>query len=44
MLPNGLGKEVVVCVIASGDKVKEGEKAGAEHAGGDDLVEKIQGG
>ena len=44
VLPNGLGKEVVVCVIASGDKVKEGEKAGAEHAGGDDLVEKIQGG
>ena len=44
VLPNGLGKEVVVCVIASGDKVKEGEEAGAEHAGGDDLVEKIQGG
>ncbi len=44
VLPNGLGKEVCVCVIASGDKVKEGEEAGAEHAGGDDLVEKIQGG
>lgn len=44
VLPNGLGKEVRVCVIASADKVKEAEEAGAEHIGGDDLVEKIQGG
>ena len=44
VLPNGLGKQVCVCVIASGDKVKEAEEAGAEHTGGDDLVEKIQGG
>ena len=44
VLPNGLGKQVRVCVIASGDKVKEAEEAGAEHTGGDDLVEKIQGG
>ena len=44
VLPNGLGKSVRVCVIASGEKVKEGEEAGAEFSGGEDLVEKIQGG
>ncbi len=44
VLPHGLGKPVRVCVIASGDKVKEAEEAGAEYAGGEDLVEKIQGG
>ena len=44
VLPNGLGKKVRVCVIASADKVKEAEEAGAEYTGGDDLVEKIQGG
>ncbi|MEE8348993.1 MAG: 50S ribosomal protein L1 [Acidobacteriota bacterium] len=44
VLPNGLGKEVRVCVIASGEKVKEAETAGADHTGGDDLLEKIQGG
>jgi large subunit ribosomal protein L1 len=31
-------------VIASGDKIKEAEQAGAEHVGGDDMVEKIAGG
>jgi large subunit ribosomal protein L1 len=44
VLPNGLGKEVRVCAIASGEKVKEAEEAGAEFSGGQDLVEKIQGG
>ncbi len=44
VLPNGLGKEVKVCVIASADKVKEAEEAGAEVVGGEDLVSKIQGG
>jgi large subunit ribosomal protein L1 len=44
VLPNGLGKEVRICAIASGEKVKEAEEAGAEFSGGDDLVEKIQGG
>jgi len=44
VLPNGLGKTVRVCVIASGEKVKEAEEAGAEFSGGEDLVEKIQGG
>lgn len=44
VLPNGLGKEIRVCVIASGEKVKEADEAGAEFAGGDDVVAKIQGG
>ncbi len=44
VLPNGLGKEVKVCAIASGEKVKEAEEAGAEVVGGEDLVDKIQGG
>ncbi len=44
VLPNGLGKSVKVCVIASGEKVKEAEEAGADIAGGEDIVAKIQGG
>ena len=44
VLPNGLGKEIRVCVIASGEKIKEAEEAGAEYSGGEDLVTKIQGG
>jgi large subunit ribosomal protein L1 len=44
VLPNGLGKEVRVCVIASGEKIKEAEDNGAEFVGGEDLVTKIQGG
>lgn len=42
VLPNGLGKHVRVCVIASGEKVKEAEEAGAEFSGGEDIVQKIQ--
>ena len=44
VLPNGLGKEIRICVIASGEKVKEAEEAGAEFSGGEDVVTKIQGG
>src|SRR3989454_9655483 len=44
VLPHGLGKSKKVCVIASGEKLKEAEQAGAEFVGGDDLVEKIAGG
>ena len=42
VLPHGLGKTKIVAVIASGDKVREAELAGAEFFGGDELVEKIQ--
>ncbi len=42
VLPHGLGKTKIVAVIASGDKVKDAQAAGAEFAGGEELVEKIQ--
>ena len=42
VLPNGLGKSKTVLVIASGDKLKEAEEAGADFVGGDDMVHKIQ--
>src|SRR5450755_4005558 len=42
VLPNGLGKAVRVLVIASGDKVREAQDAGADFVGGDDMVQKIQ--
>lgn len=44
VLPHGTGQTKRVIVIASGEKVREAEEAGADFAGGDDLVEKIQGG
>jgi large subunit ribosomal protein L1 len=44
VLPNGLGKSKRVLVIASGDKLREAEEAGADMVGGDDIVQKIQGG
>jgi len=42
VLPNGLGKSKKVLVIASGDKLKEAEAAGADYIGGEDMVAKIQ--
>jgi large subunit ribosomal protein L1 len=42
ILPHGLGKSKKVCVIASGEKVREAGEAGAEHVGGEELVAKIQ--
>ena len=44
VLPNGLGKTLRVAVIAGGEKVKEAEAAGADVVGGEELVQKIQGG
>jgi large subunit ribosomal protein L1 len=41
VLPHGLGKSKRVLVIASGDKIKEAEAAGADFVGGEDMVEKI---
>src|SRR6516164_1072914 len=42
VLPHGLGKSKKVLVIASGEKVREAEAAGADIVGGEELVEKIQ--
>ncbi|MBZ5607985.1 MAG: 50S ribosomal protein L1 [Acidobacteriia bacterium] len=43
VLPNGLGKKKTVLVIASGDKQREAQQAGADYVGGEDMVAKIQG-
>ena len=42
VLPHGTGKTVRVLVFAKGDKVDQALAAGADFAGGDELVPKIQ--
>ncbi len=42
VLPEGTGKTVRVAVIAKGEKVKEAMNAGADFAGSEDLVEKME--
>ena len=42
VLPHGTGKDVKVLVFAKGDKVDQALAAGADYAGGDELVPKIQ--
>jgi large subunit ribosomal protein L1 len=44
VLPHGLGKSKRVLAIAGADKQKEAQEAGADHVGGDEVVEKILGG
>ena len=44
VLPHGLGRSKRVLAIAGPDKQKEAEDAGADTVGGDEMVEKIQGG
>jgi len=41
VLPHGTGKSKKICVIASGEKIKEAEESGADYAGGEELIEKI---
>jgi large subunit ribosomal protein L1 len=41
VLPNGLGKTKRVLVLASGEKAREAQEAGADFVGGDELVDKI---
>jgi large subunit ribosomal protein L1 len=43
-LPKGTGKKIKVLVFAKGDKIKEAKDAGAEYAGSNDLVEKVNSG
>ncbi len=43
-LPHGIGKEVKVLVLAKSPKDEEAKAAGAEHAGFQDYIAKIQGG
>ncbi|HEX9427766.1 MAG TPA: 50S ribosomal protein L1 [Candidatus Polarisedimenticolia bacterium] len=42
VLPHGSGSSKRVLVIATGEKIKEAEKAGADHVGGPEMVAKIQ--
>ncbi len=44
VLPHGTGATIRVAVVASGEKIRDAEEAGADIVGGDDLVAKIQGG
>jgi large subunit ribosomal protein L1 len=44
LLPHGTGQTKRVLVIAQGEKQKEAQEAGADMVGGDEMVEKIQGG
>lgn len=44
VLPHGTGQSKRVLVIANGDKQREAQEAGADFVGGDEIVEKIQGG
>src|SRR5207253_9502244 len=41
-LPHGIGKAVRLLVFCQGDNVAKAKEAGADHAGGDDLIKKIQ--
>jgi large subunit ribosomal protein L1 len=42
VLPNGVGKDVRVVVFAKGEKEKEALEAGADYAGSDEILEKVQ--
>ncbi len=42
VLPEGTGKTIRVAVVAKGEKIKEAQAAGADFAGAEDLVEKME--
>lgn len=44
ILPHGIGVVKRVLVIAGGEKTKEAQDAGADFVGGEDMVQKIEGG
>jgi len=44
LLPNGLGKKTRVLVFTQGEGIKLAEEAGADYAGGDELMKRIEDG
>lgn len=42
VLPHGTGRTERILVFAKGDKLKEAQEAGADYAGGEELIQKIQ--
>jgi large subunit ribosomal protein L1 len=44
VLPHGLGRSKRVLAIAGGEKQREAQDAGADEVGGEEMVERIQGG
>ncbi|MEX1023098.1 MAG: 50S ribosomal protein L1 [Dehalococcoidia bacterium] len=44
ILPHGVGKDVRVAVFAEGEAATAAQAAGADIVGGDDLIERVQGG
>jgi len=44
LLPHGLGKKVRILVFAQGEAEKIAKEAGADFAGGDELIKKVEGG
>lgn len=43
-LPHGTGRTARVLVFATGPRAEEAVAAGADHVGGDDMIERVQGG
>ena len=44
LLPHGLGKKTRILVFTQGEAAKIAEAAGADFVGGDELIQKIEGG
>lgn len=42
VLPHGIGKTVKICVFCKGEDINKAKEAGADFAGGTDLIEKIK--
>lgn len=42
VLPHGTGRKLRVLAVAAGEKIREAQAAGADFAGGQDMVQKIQ--